>query len=103
MNLFVGECKVWKGEKALLETVDQLLGYVTWRDTKTALLVFNRNSGFSGVLETIREAIPKHGSFKRVEQYAGQTGFRFVLNHRDDPNREVILIVLAFDVPTGSG
>lgn len=101
MNLFVGECKVWKGEKALLEAVSQLLGYVTWRDTKAALLVFNRNTKFSGVLETIREALPKHPSFKRVEPYASQTGFRFILHRPDDPNREVILTVLGFEVPTG--
>jgi hypothetical protein len=101
MNLFVGECKVWKGEKALLEALGQLLGYVTWRDTKAALLVFNRNSGFSNVLETIREAVPKHPNFKRTDSYGGQTGFRFVLHRPDDPNREVILTVLGFDVPTG--
>ena len=39
-NIFVAECKFWGGRKALKETADQLLGYTTWRDTKTALIIF---------------------------------------------------------------
>jgi hypothetical protein len=35
-NVFIAECKFWKGEKALLATLDQLLSYLSWRDTKAA-------------------------------------------------------------------
>jgi hypothetical protein len=42
-NVFIAECKFWKGEEALFATLDQLLSYLSWRDTKAALLVFNRN------------------------------------------------------------
>jgi hypothetical protein len=57
-NVFIAECKFWKGEKALIATLDQLLSYLSWRDTKAALLVFNRNADFSGVLAKIRETVP---------------------------------------------
>ena len=40
-NIFVAACKYWHGEKGFLETVDQLLGYLSWRDTKAAVIVFN--------------------------------------------------------------
>jgi hypothetical protein len=30
-----------------------------------------------------------------------ETSFRYVLAHRDDPRREMILTILAFDVPMG--
>lgn len=33
-NVFIAECKFWHGEKQLLETIDQLLSYLSWRDTK---------------------------------------------------------------------
>jgi hypothetical protein len=39
-NVFIAECKFWSGEKQFLETIDQLLSYLTWRDTKTAILIF---------------------------------------------------------------
>jgi hypothetical protein len=31
------------------DTIAQLLGYVSWRDTKTAIVIFNRNKNFSRV------------------------------------------------------
>jgi hypothetical protein len=36
-NVFIAECKFWGGAKAFKETIDQLLGYTSWRDTKTAI------------------------------------------------------------------
>ncbi len=29
-NVFIAECKIWKGEKAFLATLDQLLSYLSW-------------------------------------------------------------------------
>jgi hypothetical protein len=52
-NAFIAECKFWEGEKKLIETIDQLLGYTSWRDTKTAILLFNKNLDFSAVLKKI--------------------------------------------------
>lgn len=39
-NVFIAECKFWKGPKAFGEAIDQRLGYTMWRDSKTAILVF---------------------------------------------------------------
>ena len=39
-NVFIAECKFWKGKKGYLSTIEQLLGYVTYRDTKTAIFMF---------------------------------------------------------------
>lgn len=99
-NLFVAECKVWTGEQAFLQAIDQLLGYLTWRDTKTALLIFNRRKKFSAVLDTIQKAVPKHPNYKRRLGDFSETGFRFVLHLPGDPNREVVVTTIAFDVPT---
>lgn len=98
-NVFVAECKFWDGPESLKKALDQLLGYTTWRDTKTALLVFNRSKNFSSILGKIPEAVKSHENFKRQLPSMSVTGFRFVLHHRDDPNRELILTVLAFEVP----
>jgi hypothetical protein len=47
-NIFVAECKVWGGDKILTAAIDQLLGYLTWRDTKSALIIFKPCQGFYG-------------------------------------------------------
>src|SRR5258708_24838514 len=99
-NVFIAECKFWKGEKALLATLDQLLSYLSWRDTKAAVLVFNRNADFSAVLAKILETVPKHPHFKRDLGASGESAFRYVFAQPNDSNREIILTVLAFDIPT---
>src|SRR5258708_39739064 len=49
-NVFIAECKFWDGPKALTDALDQLLSYTSWRDTKTAILLFNRGRQLSTVL-----------------------------------------------------
>jgi len=98
-NIFIAECKYWGGPQKLMETVDQLLSYSCWRDTKVALMIFNRRKNFSTVLEAIAPTIEKHPNFKRSIPVRGETRFRFVIGHVDDPAREMIVSVLAFDVP----
>ena len=99
-NVFIAECKFWGGEKQFLETIDQLLSYLSWRDTKTAVIIFNRKSNFSDVLKKITEIGPKHKSHKKTLASSVESTFRYVFHQPNDPNREVIVTVLAFDVPT---
>ena len=98
-NIFIAECKYWAGPKTLMDTLDQLLGYSSWRDTKVAVIIFNRNKDFTKVLESIRETVKKHPNCKRDLGLRSESSFRYVFAHRDDPNREMFVTVLAFDVP----
>ena len=101
-NIFIAECKFWSGAKKLGETIDQLLGYASWRDTKTAIVVFSRNKGFSEVLETIPAVVKNHPNFKRkIKTEAEETRFRYVFGQKNDPGREMLLTILAFDLPRG--
>lgn len=99
-NIFVAECKFWGGPEELKKALGQLLGYVTWRDGKLALLVFNRERALSTVLARIPEVLKAHPNFKRQVEFKSETGFRFVFGHSDDANREFILTVMVFEVPT---
>ena len=53
----MAECKIWKGQKNFTAAIEQLLGYLTWRDSKTALLIFSRNKNFKEVLQAAKEAL----------------------------------------------
>ena len=99
-NIFIAECKYWGGAKKLLDTLDQLLGYSSWRDTKVAVIVFNRNKDFSKVLKTIEETIRIHPNWKRDLGPQSETNFRYIFSHRDDASREMTLKVLTFNVPS---
>lgn len=98
-NAFIAECKFWKGEKGFTDTIDQILNYISWRDTKTAIILFNRGKNFSSVLEQISSIVEAHPNFKRAGERRGETEFRFILHQPDDENRELILTIMAFNVP----
>lgn len=101
-NIFIAECKFWKGPKHYRETIDQLLGYTAWRDTKTAILIFNRSTALSTVLAGIQAETSAHPNHKRTLDWKHESGFRYVFHHSGDPNREFLLTVLAFDIPSPS-
>lgn len=100
--LFIAECKFWKGAQSLTDAISQLLSYTTWRETKTAILLFNRNRDFSAVLAQIPTIFSQHSQFVRQENYQRPTAFRFVLLHPTDAQRHLTVTVLAFDVPSAT-
>lgn len=102
-NIFIAECKIWRGEKGFLETIDQLLGYTSWRDTKTAILIFNRNQDFSSVLAKIHSTAKTHTCYKREnnlkdDKLKNETTFSYIFHQPSDKNREMIVTVMAFNV-----
>ena len=99
-NVFIAECKFWKGPKGFGEAIDQLLGYATWRDSKTAILVFNRGTETSTVLRGIEEVVKSHTNFKRTVNWSHESGFRYVLHVNGDKSRELMVTVLVFHVPS---
>lgn len=100
-NIFIAECKYWGGPKILTQTIDQILSYSSWRDTKVAIIIFNRRKDFSQVLKSIEDTVRAHPNCKRLLRKDSESVFRFLFAHKDDPNREMYLTSLAFDVPAG--
>ena len=98
-NIFIAECKYWDGPQKLTETINQILDYSSWRDTKVAVIIFNRNKDFTKVLDSIKPTTMTHPNCKRELDQHSETSFRFIFSHRDDPNREMTLTIMAFDVP----
>lgn len=98
-NVFIAELKFWHGKKGFLETISQLLGYLTWRDSKAAVVMFVTNKDFSSVLGTAKESISEHENYLGFasEQDEGWYHYRFHVNN--DKNREVKLSVMLFHIP----
>jgi hypothetical protein len=98
-NVFIAECALWKGEAYLTEKIDQILGYLHWRDTKAAIIIFNRNKSFSEVLAKVEPTVTAHACCKKLLKKIPDTEWRFLFGNKDDRNRELQLAVLLFDVP----
>lgn len=63
-GIFIAECKIWQGQHVISEALDQILGYLTWRDAYGVVLLFSRNQGFSGVLVSIPATIQELSSLR---------------------------------------
>ncbi|MFJ9968914.1 hypothetical protein [Streptomyces avermitilis] len=75
-HVFIGECKFWKGPKTITDTLDQLLGYLVWRDTKAALLLFIRRGNPTEIIAKSLDKIRSHPSFKRAFYPGDSVWFR---------------------------
>ncbi|HMQ69735.1 MAG TPA: hypothetical protein PKA90_12210 [Ignavibacteria bacterium] len=98
-NIFVAECKFWKGKKKLFEAIDQLLGYLTHRDSKTALILFVNQKDFTFIVDSVKDVISKHSQFKRHvrDTYEHSINFEFVLP--DDSKKFIQIEVIFFHFP----
>ena len=85
--------------QTLTDALDQLLAYLTWRDTKAALVMFNRNKNFTAMVKKMVETATEHPNCKRGPTQETETRFRYVFASKDDPAREIILNVMAVNVP----
>lgn len=98
-NLFVAECKYWKGQKNLFEAIDQLLGYLTHRDSKTALLLFVEQKDFSSVVTTFRNEIRNHKQFRQHlgDTYNSSASYEFTLP--GDREKVILVEVMLYHFP----
>jgi hypothetical protein len=86
--IFIAECKIWGGQQVFLDAIDQLLGYLVWRDTKAALVVFIRNRKVAAAMEKAVETLRGHGQFVEDGPSTGSC-LTFILHHLNDPSRHV--------------
>ncbi|MCL1700797.1 hypothetical protein [Lysinibacillus sp. Bpr_S20] len=98
-NVFVGECKFWTGEKGFLQTIDQLLGYLTWRDSKTSVIMFVRNKDITSVIETAKESIQKHENFIKFVDEKDGSWFNYIFHLNGDKNKEIKVAVMFYHTP----
>ena len=71
-NLFVAECGIWAGPKWCNEKLNQLLSYLTWRDSKASLIVFVKRNKITPVLEKLDSRIRDHPNFIEHVKESGE-------------------------------
>lgn len=98
-SAFVGECAVWRGQKELSEKLDQLLGYLTWRDCKAAIIVFNKDvASFSQLFGKIQQAMASHRFLLKDLGQQGDGEWRYVFRSEEDEGRQITVHVFLFNL-----
>ena len=98
-NAFVAECAIWAGEKKYQEKLSQALGYLTWRDSKAAVVLFVRNKNLQPVFDVIERSTPEHPCWTHTDHATGEGSSRYRFHLPDDETRGLKLAVLAFHIP----
>jgi hypothetical protein len=97
-NLFVAEFKFWRGQKQHFETINQLLSYLTWRESKTAIIYFIDGKEMMAPLQAIEETTPRDPAFVALKGKKEQSWFSYQL-HLQDAQKMVQTAVLCFHLP----
>lgn len=101
-NVFIAECKFWKGQKSYMDAIDQLLGYLSWRDSKCALLIFNKTKDSTAVREKMHEVMSSRPEHRKTNKHDLEGDSRYIFVKQDDPGRDLIITTLLFDFPSSS-
>jgi hypothetical protein len=66
-SAFIGECKIWHGEKEFTKALEQLSSYATWKDSKNSLIMFNKNNkDYNNTLKAITDCIQNDPRMNKV-------------------------------------
>ncbi len=81
-NLFVAECKFWKGQSVYTDAIGQLLGNLTARDTHAALLVFSNRTNINTVRDRVGTATDHHDQYvTELPDFTDHNVYRFELEN----------------------
>jgi len=96
-NLFIAECKIWHGSSEFLKAISQLFDrYLTWRDSKVALMLFVKNKDITNVLETIKNDISQHEYYSKYKSDRGESSFSYEFHIPNDKDKKVELEIMTF-------
>ena len=92
---FIGECKIWHGERLFQGAIQQVINYSTWRDMKVSVIIFNKeNQSFSAIISKIKSWADSN----TVSYTQPQANIWKCKYHRQDMNVDIQLMILAFDL-----
>lgn len=90
-NILVFECKFWSGPKMYQNTIEQLLGYLTWRMNYGVLIKFCKQKNFMKILSEVKTTVESHPSYRSDFKQINDT--HFISQHRlpndDQKNVEI--------------
>ena len=97
-NVYISECKIWRGDVYFNEGIDQLLNNLTWRDSKCSYVIFSKNDDFTNVLNKAIKLIQNHASFLNKIKEVNPTCIRFDFKGKEDNQKRVSLTLHLFNL-----
>ncbi len=104
-DAFVAEVKFWNGPASLAETVEQLRGRLTWRDTVGVAIMLSENANFGAVLEATKKTMPTLPGFVAGQQVRQVDDNRFIARFQiktsEGHHAEIHVLAYSLYAPAG--
>jgi Ni,Fe-hydrogenase maturation factor len=81
------------------QAIDQLLGYLTHRDSKTALIMFIDQKEATTVIKTAKEEICEHSNFKKYVGDSYESSISYLITLPEDSKKIIEMEVMFFHFP----
>jgi hypothetical protein len=100
-NVLICECKFWNGPKAYTEAIEQLFGYLTWRESYGMLIIFCTRKDMTAAMGQAKKASDTHTSYTNGS-LATSSESRFSTRHKhpQDSAKSVEVFHLFIDLST---
>ena len=95
---FIAECKIWRGEGSIQNALEQLDGYLTWRDCKTALVYFVRNRDFLRVIGLAKDTLERVEFIRQVKETSNGNEFNCIMLSKSNPGQQVKVKVMLYNL-----
>lgn len=83
LNEHIFELKIWKGIKTIEESIEQLIGYISWHNNHCGIIIFCYNRNFTTVLKETEKYLQDKYNFDKHDKRI-ENEFRFKLQHQTD-------------------
>lgn len=98
-NIFVAECKFWAGPKKHIETISQILSYLTWRDSKTAIIYFVKQKEIMQVIQKTKETTAQHENYNKLIEEKNNSWLIYQFHFPGEKDCLLKLTILLFHIP----
>lgn len=97
---YIAECKIWHGQSNFNEAINQLFSYITWRDLKTSIIIFNKeNKDFNKLLSVINTSLQDNDTCKK-HIAATHNEWLCEFSKNKESEERVVVQVVVFDICT---
>lgn len=101
-NAFIAECKIWRGPQGVGDALDQLLGYLVWRDSKAAVVMFIKTKDPAVTVGKLHAAVEAHASHVLTKEAADPASRVDYVITADEEGRRVSLAVFPVIIAASS-
>jgi len=98
-SAFVAECKIWSGHRSVQKALDQLLSYLTWRDSKAALIIFNKHTrSFTPLPAQLAASVRNHRFFIKEQAMSEKGEIRALMRTAEDARHRIMVHAFVFNL-----